>query len=76
MYTPAFAHPFNKTAKLASFLLPLFIYSACGGGASVNPYSDAERKAIDSVLLSNRNCDTLIAAARRYAAVGNAAVQL
>ena len=72
MYTPAFAHPFNKTAKLASFLLPLFIYSACGGGASVNPYSDAERKAIDSVLLSNRDCDTLLAAAQQYAAEGNA----
>ena len=72
MYTPAFAHLLHKIGKLASLLLPLLIYAACGGGASVNPYSEAERKAIDSVLLSNRDCDTLLAAAQQYAAEGNA----
>ena len=68
----AFAHLLHKIGKLASLLLPLLIYAACGGGASVNPYSEAERKAIDSVLLSNRDCDTLLAAAQQYAAEGNA----
>lgn len=76
MYIPtvclAFAHLLHKIGKLASLLLPLLIYAACGGGASVNPYSEAERKAIDSVLLSNRDCDTLLAAAQQYAAEGNA----
>ena len=51
MYIPtvclAFAHLLHKIGKLASLLLPLLIYAACGGGASVNPYSEAERKAID-----------------------------
>ena len=76
MYIPtvclAFAHLLHKIGKLASLLLPLLIYAACGGGASVNPYSEAERKAIDSMLLSNRDCDTLLAAAQQYAAEGNA----
>ncbi|MDY4662595.1 MAG: hypothetical protein SPC28_00095 [Alloprevotella sp.] len=69
MYIPnvclAFAHLLHKIGKLASLLLPLLIYAACGGGASVNPYSEAERKAIDSVLLSNRDCDTRGAERRR-----------